>query len=168
MGATAAGSRTLAAEVSSSGVFDPTSTPGNGGAEDDRAVATFAVAGPGGPPGTSGAKLNPRGLTIAVARAPKRGRVRSLTVTGRLVLPRVRPAPRCTGKVRVRALAGTRVLASRTVSLKARRGVCRFSAVLRPKKLRTAKQISVNATFLGNTQLRPRAAKVVKVRVVRR
>ena len=45
---TAAGSRTLAAEVASSGVFDPTSTPGNGGPEDDRAVATFAVGGVGG------------------------------------------------------------------------------------------------------------------------
>ena len=33
---TAAGSRTLAAEVAASGVFDPTSTPGNGGPEDDR------------------------------------------------------------------------------------------------------------------------------------
>jgi hypothetical protein len=166
--ATAAGSRTLAAEVSSSGVFDPTSTPGNGGAEDDRATATFAVSGPGGPPGTQSSKLLPRGLTIAVARAPKRGRVRALTVTGRLVLPRVRPAPRCAGKVRVRALAGKRVLASRTVSLKARRGVCRFTAVLRPKKLRSAKQISVKATFLGNAQMRARSAKVVKVRVVRR
>ena len=93
-----------------------------------------------------------------MARKPKKGRVKTLTVTGRLVLPKVRPAPRCTGKVRVRALAGKRVLASRTVSLKARKGVCRFATVLRPKKLRTAKQISVNATFLGNTQLKARSA----------
>jgi hypothetical protein len=91
-----------------------------------------------------------------------------LKVTGRLVLPRVRPAPRCTGKVRIRALAGKRVLASRTVPLKARRGVCRFATVLRPKKLRSAKRITVTATFLGNAQLKARSAKVVKVRVVRR
>jgi hypothetical protein len=105
---------------------------------------------------------------VAVVRKPKRGRVRILTVTGRLVLPRVRPAPRCVGKVRVRALAGKRVLAGRTVSLRARRGVCRFAAVLRPKKLRSAKQITVRAAFLGNAQLTPRNAKVVRVRVIRR
>ena len=165
---TAAGSRTLAAEVASSGVFDPTSTPGNGGSEDDRAIATFAVGGVGGGGGANNSKLTPRSLTLQVSRKPKKGRVKTLTVTGRLVLPKVRPAPPCTGKVRVRALAGKRVLASSTVSLKARKGVCRFATVLRPKKLRTAKQISVNAMFLGNTQLTARSAKIVKVRVVRR
>jgi hypothetical protein len=70
--------------------------------------------------------------------------------------------------VRVRALAGTRVLATRTASLRARRGVCRFSTVLRPKKLRSARQISVKATFLGNAQLTARNARIVKVKVVRR
>lgn len=166
---TASGTRALAAEVASSGVFDPTSTPGNGAAEDDRAVTTFSIAGPdGGGPGTASSKLAPRGLTLQVARAPKRGRVRTLTVSGRLVLPRTRPAPRCAGKVRVRVLAGKRVLASRTASLTARRGVCRFSTILRPTKLRAAKQITVNATFLGNAQLRARSARIVKVRVVRR
>ncbi len=165
---TAAGTRTLAAEVASSGVFDPTSTPGNGGPEDDRAVATFAIAGPGGGGGAAGSKLTPRGLTLQVARKPKKGRVKTLAVSGRLVLPRVRPAPRCTGKVRVRALDGKRVLASRTVSLKSRKGVCRFDTLLRPTKLRSAKQISVNATFLGNAQLKARSAKIVKVRVIRR
>ncbi|MGE0028290.1 MAG: hypothetical protein AB7O78_14825 [Thermoleophilia bacterium] len=166
---TAAGTRMLAAEVASSSVFDPTSTPGNGGPEDDRAVATFAIAGPGGGGGGAAAsKLAPRGLTLQVARAPKRGRVKTLTVTGRLVLPRVKPAPKCTGKVRVRAMAGKRVLASRTVGLRARKGVCGFSTLLRPKKLRTAKQISVNAQFLGNAQLKARSARIVKVKVVRR
>jgi hypothetical protein len=165
---TAAGSRTLAAEVAASGVFDPTSTPGNGGPEDDRAVATFAIGGPGSGGGANSSKLTPRGLTLQVARKPKRGRVKTLTVTGRLVLPKVRPAPRCTGRVRVRALAGKRVVASRTVGLKSRKGVCRFGTVLRPAKLRTAKQISVDATFLGNAQLKARSAKIVKVRVVRR
>jgi alpha-tubulin suppressor-like RCC1 family protein len=165
---TAAGTRTLAAEVTSSSVFDPTSTPGNGGPEDDRAVATFAIAGAGGPGGTANSRLMPRGLILQVARRPRKGRVRTLTVTGRLVLPSVRPAPKCTGRVRVRALAGKRVLASRTVRLKARKGACRFSTVLRPKKLRSARQISVKATFLGNAQLKARNARIVKVRVVRR
>ena len=84
------------------------------------------------------------------------------------MLPKVRPAPRCTGRVRVRALAGKRVLATRTASLKARKGVCRFSAVLRPTKLRSAKQITVDATFLGNAQLKARSARIVKVKVIRR
>jgi alpha-tubulin suppressor-like RCC1 family protein len=160
----AAGSRAIAAEVSSSAIFDPTSTPGNGGAEDDRAVATVEVlAAPGG---TQTVKLAPRGLSLQVTRAPKRGKVRTLSVTGRLVMPRTRPAPRCTGRVRVRAMAGKRVVASRTVALRARRGVCRFATVLRPKRLRSAKQLTVRAQFLGTPQLKARSAKVVKVRVV--
>jgi hypothetical protein len=161
---TAAGTRALVAEVSSSATFDPTSTPGNGGAEDDRAVATFEVLGGAGAAQT--VKLAPRGLSLQVSRTPKRGRVRALSVTGRLVMPRTRPAPRCTGRVRVRALAGKRVVASRTVALRARRGVCRFSTVLRPKRLRSAKQLTVRAQFLGNAQLKARSAKVVRVRVV--
>jgi hypothetical protein len=67
--------------------------------------------------------------------------------------------------VRVRAHAGKRVLASRTVRLKARKGVCRFATVLRPKRLRSAKQIQVKARFLGNVQLKARNAKTVKVKV---
>lgn len=165
---TAAGTRTLAAEVSASGVFDPTSTPGNGGPEDDRAAATFAIAAVGGGGGTAATRLAPRTLTLHVARAPRRGRVRSLVVTGRLMLPRARPAPRCAGRVRVRAFAGGRVVASRVVSLRARRGVCRFATVLRPTRLRAARQLSVNAVFLGNAQLKARSARVVKVRVTRR
>ena len=61
-----------------------------------------------------------------------------------------------------------RKVASTEICLAARKGACRFATVLRPKKLRTAKQISVDATFLGNTQLKARSAKIVKVKVVRR
>jgi hypothetical protein len=164
---TAAGTRTLAAEIASSGVFDPTSTPGNGGPEDDTAAVTFAIAptGGGGTGGTVSSRLAPRSLKVRVVRTPRKGRVKTLKVTGRLVLPRVRPAPKCAGRVRVRAHAGKRVLASRTVRLKARKGVCRFATVLRPKRLRSAKQIQVKARFLGNVQLKARNAKTVKVKV---
>ena len=92
------------------------------GAEDDRGVATFAVPATGGAGGRQSLQLTPRCSRISVARKPKKGRVKTLTVSGRLVLPRVRPAPRCTGKVRVRALAGKRVLASRTVRAEGAQG----------------------------------------------
>jgi len=166
--ATAAGSHTLAAEVSASGIFDPSSTPGNGGVEDDRGVSTVAVPATGGSGGRQSLRLAPRSLGISVVRKPKKGRVKTLAVSGRLVLPRVRPAPRCSGKVRVRALAGKRVLASRTVPLKARKGVCGYSALLTPTKLRSASTISVSAGFLGSAQLKPRNARAVKVKVLRR
>ena len=167
--ASAVGSHVLAAEVSASGVLDPSSTPGNGSLEDDRALVTVAVPPPsGGDAGTPQAvRLLPRSLALSVTRAPSKGRVRTLTVSGRLVLPPTKPALRCTGRVRVRALAGKRVVASKTVALRARRGVCRYTALLRPKKLRSARALSVTATFLGTNLMRPRSARAVKVRVIR-
>ena len=165
----AAGSHVVAAEVSASGVLDPSSTPGNGGSEDDRALLTVAVPSPpGGGAGRSlDARLRPRSLALSVARAPKRGRVRSLTASGRLVLPSARPALRCAGRVRVRALAGRRVVAAATVALRARRGVCRYTARLRPRALRSARTLSVTAAFLGTKLMGPRSARTVRVRVIR-
>jgi hypothetical protein len=88
-------------------------------------------------------------------------------VSGVLTMPRARPAPRCSGRVQVRALAGKRVVASTKTSLKRRKGACRYTAVLRPKanKVKGARMLTVTARFMGNAQMRPRASRAAKVRV---
>ena len=122
-------------------------------------------------PGGSGApralKLRPRGLEVKVARWPKRGRATRLTVTGVLTMPKARPAPRCAGRVQVKALAGKRLVASTRATLRRRKGACRYTAVLRPKaaKVRSAKVLTVTARFMGNAQMQPRASRAAKVRV---
>ena len=77
--------------------------------------------------------------------------------------------PRCTGKVRVSASVGKKVIAQRTVSLRKRRGACRYAATVSPTrtKTRSAKAVTVRARFLGTSQMRARASRAtgVKVRV---
>lgn len=162
--ASASGVRVLAAEVSASSLLDPTSTPGNGAAEDDRAAVTLVT-----PPltvGPAGARrLKARRLGVKVVRHPRHGRATRLTVSGALSLPRATPAVRCSGKVRVRARVGRRTVASATATLHARKGVCRYSLTLRPRKTRSAKAVSVSATFLGTPRLTPRASRPLRVRI---
>lgn len=155
----------IAAEIAASSVLDPTSTPSNGAVENDRAGATLEVT--PAPPVTKTATLRPlpRSLGMAITRSPKRGRVTSLTVTGKLLMPRVIPAPRCGGRVQVLAKVGKRIVARRTVSLLKRKGVCRYTAVLKPKAPRTARSVKVSARFLGTTGLRPRSAAARSVRI---
>ena len=164
----ASGSIPLVAEVASSSVFDPTSTPGNGVAEDDRAVVVLTV--PGSGAGAARRLLPlPRSLSLTVRRVPRRGPLSRIQAEGRLLLPRVRPVPRCTGKVRVMASVGKRVIAQRTVSLRKVRGRCRYAATVSPTrtKTRSAKAVTVRARFLGTSQMRARASRAtgVKVRV---
>ena len=164
----ASGSIPLVAEVASSSVFDPTSTPGNGVAEDDRAVVVLTV--PGSGAGAARRLLPlPRSLSLTVRRVPRRGPLSRIQAEGRLLLPRVRPVPRCTGKVRVMASVGKRVIAQRTVSLRKVRGRCRYAATVPPTrtKTRSAKAVTVRARFLGTSQMRARASRAtgVKVRV---
>ena len=162
----ASGSIPLAAEVAASSVFDPTSTPGNGVAEDDRAVVVLTVP---GPPGKAARRLLPlpRSLSLTVTRVPKRGTLSRIRAAGRLLLPRVRPVPRCGGRVRVRAMVGKRVVAQRTVALRKLRGVCRYTATVRPSRTRSAKAVIVRARFLGTSQMRARDSRAtgVKLRV---
>ena len=58
---------------------------------------------------------------------------------------------------------------SRTVRLRRVRGVCRYTAIIRPNRTRTrsAKAVIVRARFLGTGQMRARASRAtgVKVRV---
>ena len=68
----ASGSIPLVAEVASSSVFDPTSTPGNGVAEDDRAVVVLTVPGSGGRAARRLLPL-PRSLSLTVRRAAQAG-----------------------------------------------------------------------------------------------
>ena len=161
----AAGTFQIAAEVASSSVLDPTSTPGNGAIENDRAGAILQVSAPPAVNGTPTLRPLPRSLGMAITRSPKRGRVKTLTVTGRLLLPRVAPAPRCAGRVQVLAKVGKRVVARRTVALAKRKGVCRYTAVLKPKAPRTARVVKVSARFLGTTAMRPRSAATRSVRI---
>ena len=162
----AAGTFTLAAEIASSSVLDPTSTPGNGAVENDRAGALLQVSAPAVTVKATTLRPLPRSLGMAITRSPKRGRVKTLTVTGRLLPPRgVIPAPRCGGRVQVLAKVGKRVVARRTVALVKRKGVCRYTAVLRPKAPRTARAVRVSARFLGTTTMRPRSAATRSVRI---
>jgi hypothetical protein len=164
--AAAPGNHVVVSEVATSSVPDPTSIPGNGAAEDDRAAVLISVPGAAGAaasPGTT--RLRPRALRVKVVRTPRRGKAKRLTVTGRLVLPRARPPARCAGRVLVRATAGKRVVASRRVALRARRGVCGYRAVLRPKRTRSAAAVKVTARFLGTPQLLVRSSRTLNVRI---
>ncbi len=154
----AAGAHEIAAQLAASSVPDRL-------VGDDRSAVVISV--PGGSGSGKALKLLPRGLGVKVVRFPKRGRATRLTVSGVLTLPRTRPAPRCSGKVQVRALAGKRVVASTKTSLSRRKGACRYTAVLRPKaaKVKRAKVLTVTARFMGNAQMRPRASRAAKVRV---
>ncbi|MGD9695735.1 MAG: hypothetical protein AB7V42_08755 [Thermoleophilia bacterium] len=166
--ATAPGGPVLVAEVAASSVADPTSTPGNGAAEDDRGAAAFTVAAPAPPdPRTDGAKRSPRGVSVKVTRTPKRGVAKRLSVTGTLLLPTGRPVPSCTGKVQVRAMVGKKVAAASTPKVKRVKGVCRYTATLKPKAkvVKRAKVVTVTARYLGSAQLLARAAKAKKVRI---
>jgi uncharacterized repeat protein (TIGR01451 family) len=157
------GTRTVTAEVVSSAVLDPTSTPGNGAPEDDRAAVTLVVPAIAAPAPTI--RRLPRKLGVKVVRVPKRGLAKRLVVTGALALPAGTPRLRCAGKVRVRALVGKRAVASSTVALRARRGTCVYARTLRPTKTGSAKVVRVSATFLGTALMRPRASKAVRVRI---
>lgn len=160
--AAASGNQVVAAEVATSSTFDPTSTPGNGVAEDDRAAVLVAV------PAT-GARISrlprPRSLSLKVVRSPRRGTLRRIAASGRLLLPRARPALRCVGKVRVRATVKKRVVAQRTVRLRPRKRVCRYAAVIRPKRLRGARAVIVRARFLGTSRVAPRDSRATGVKV---
>ncbi|WP_217914233.1 DUF11 domain-containing protein [Miltoncostaea marina] len=172
--ATAPGSHEIAAEVLTTSAWDPTSIPANGAAEDDRASVVFVVpqVARTGRQSTDGSKPRtrplPRAVSVRAVRAPKRGRAKRVTVAGRLLPPRVRPAPRCAGSVRVLARAGKRTVAGRTVKLRrTRAGACTYRAVLRPapKRVRRARLVVVTARFMGTPQMRPRASRGVRVRV---
>ena len=163
--ADAAGSFQIAAEVASSSVLDPTSTPANGAIENDRSGALLEVW-PAPPPArTTVLRPLPRSLGMTVVRHPKRGRAKSLTVSGKLVLPRVTPAPRCGGRVEVTATSGRKVVARRLVPLKKTKGVCRYTAVLTPKAPASARALKVSARFTGTTAMRPRSSAVRSVRI---
>jgi len=164
--ADAVGGYQLSAEVASSSVLDPNSTPGNGAMEDDRAGVSLEVSAmPVVKATVIPLRPLPRSLGLAITRSPKKGRVTSLTVTGKMLLPRISPAPKCGGRVEVAARVGKKVVARRTVSLLRRRGACTYTAVLRPKAPRTAKTVKVSARFLGTAAMRPRASAVRSVRI---
>jgi alpha-tubulin suppressor-like RCC1 family protein len=152
----AAGSHRIAAQLAASSVPDRAG-------EDDGAAVVIGVAGSG----SAGSRALPRGLGLRVVRFPRTGRATRLTVSGVLRLPAIRPPARCSGRVRVRAMAGKRVVAQTRAPLRRRAGACRYRAVLRPtaKKLRAARVVTVTARFLGNAQMRPRTSRPARVRV---
>jgi hypothetical protein len=103
------------------------------------------------------------GLTVAALRA--RGASARLVAAG-LVRPPAGSAA-CAGTVRVRVVAGRRVV--RTVTAKVRRhsGVCRYRVVLAvPRsKIGGIGTLKVAARYLGDTRLLPRSAPVRTVRL---
>src|SRR5262245_51989945 len=153
----ATGAHEIAAQLAASSIADRL-------LGDDRAAVVITV--PGGRAGKA-LKLRPRRLSMKVVRFPKRGRATRLAVSGALILPRARPAPRCGGKVEVRALAGRRLVAATKTSLRRRKGACRYAAVLRPKaaRMRGATALTVTARFLGNAQMRAWSSRTARVRV---
>ena len=154
----APGTHEIAAQVAASSIPDRAD-------EDDRASVVVAVPAQAGSGATRFLKLLPRGLGMKVVRFPRRGRATKLTVSGVLRLPRTRPPARCAGRVQVRALVGKRIVARTTARLRRRAGACRYSAVLRPKRTRSARTVKVTARFVGNAQMRPRSARPRSVRI---
>lgn len=160
----AAGTYTIASEVIASSLYDPDSTPGNGiPGEDDFGVLALVVPAVQTKPVPVPRAL-PRSLVVKAVRAPKRGLAKRITVSGRLVLPRLSPAAKCGGRVQVRAKAGRRTVAVRTVALRKRKAACIYATVIRPKRAKAAAKLVVNARFLGTAQLRPRMSKNLRVR----
>lgn len=159
-----AATHVLPAEVAASGVFDPDSTPANGApGEDDRgAVAIVASEVNGAGPV---ARPAPRRLAIRATRIPRRGVAKRIRVTGALALPAVRPAPRCRGRVRVRATAGRRAVAARTVALRRRSGACRFAVLLTPRRTGGVFRVAVSARFLGTSEVAPKGSRSVRVSI---
>ena len=158
------GTRVVSAEVGSSSVLDPTSTPANGATEDDRAVVTIVTAAPSPPVQIT--RLTPPKLGVRVVRYPRRGPATRLVVSGALALPRgASPAAACSGRVRATAKVGRRTVASATAKLRRTRATCVYSLTLRPKKTRSAKAVAVSARFLGTAQLKPKSSKALKVRI---
>lgn len=164
---TASGVYTVNAQVAASSLYDPDSTPGNGPTgEDDEGAVTLVVpsvqAVP--PPAPRMVRSLPRALRISAVRRPRRGVARRIDVSGVLVLPRVRPAPRCAGRVQVRAAVGRRTVGVRTAPLRLRAGVCRYATLLRPRRTGAARTVVVSARFLGTVQMRPRSSTRLRVR----
>ena len=165
--ADAVGGYQLSAEVATSSVLDPNSTPGNGAIENDRSGASLEVS---AAPVVRAAAIPllrplPRRVGLTIKRSPKKGKVTRLTVTGRMLLPRVRPAARCGGRVRVAAKVGKKFVARRTVSLRRKKGACTYTAVLRPKAPRRVRKVKVSARFLGTAAMRPRTSVARWVRI---
>lgn len=160
-----AGTRVVVAEVNTSSVLDPTSTPANGATEDDRAVVTLVTVGPTGVPVP--ARATPRKLGLKVVRYPKRGPATRLVVSGALTLPRgVRVSTRtCVGSIRATAKAGRRIVAAASTKLRRKGATCIYTLTLRPKRTHNARTVAVSARFLGTTQLTPRSSKALKVRI---
>jgi subtilisin-like proprotein convertase family protein len=134
----------------------PTPTPGTGG-----------TGGTTTPPLPKPSKLRPLSLGLGLSTKKDLKAPFTFTVTGRLGLPAgVRS---CSGKVQVRAKAGKKVVASRTVKLKKKGAACTYTAPLSIKKLPTSLpksgKVSVTARFLGNNSLIARASKVGSVRI---
>jgi hypothetical protein len=124
---------------------------------------------PVAPVGRPDTRRAARSLSVKVVRAPKKGRAKRLTVTGRIVLPSARPRIACGGRVRVRALVGRRAVAQKTVRLtrQKRTGRCLYAAVLRPTKAKTrsARTVAVSARFLGSSRVKPRSSVTKRVRI---
>jgi alpha-tubulin suppressor-like RCC1 family protein len=154
----AAGSHEVAAQMAASSIPDRAY-------EDDRAAVVLSVPAQAASGANRSLKSLPRRIGMKVVRFPRTGRVKRLIVSGVLALPRTRPATRCAGRVRVRALAGKRVVASTTTRLRRRAGACRYSAVLRPRRTRSARTVTVTARFLGSAQMRPRTSRSARVRI---
>ncbi len=164
--AAAPGTQVVSAEVAASSVLDPTSTPGNGVPEDDRADVTLIVPAVAAPPATSAkTRVRARGLRVRVVRYPRRGKVKRLKVAGILYLPKRSPALRCAGRVRARAKIGRRTVAVKAGKLRMRKKACRYTVNLKPKRTGSARRVKVTAKYLGNAQVRPRTSRALKVRI---
>jgi hypothetical protein len=110
-------------------------------------------------------RSRPRAVTLSVATLRARGAFKRLVAAG-LVRPPV-GSRACAGKVRVRVVAGRRVI--RTVAAKVHRkaGVCRYRVVLAVPRSKTgrATKLKVTARYLGSARLLPRSAPVRTVRL---
>lgn len=110
-------------------------------------------------------KLSPRAVGLKLSG---RDRVAPYVITARGTVKRPAGAAAavCTGKVRVTAKAGRKVVLSKTVKLTK---ACSFTAKLtikkKPKSLPRNGKITVSARFLGNASLKARTSKAGSVRI---
>lgn len=162
LGALAAGSGSLMAQVAAQGETDSDSVAANGAAgEDDQASAAVAITAAAVPPPPAPTKVAPEKLTLALSTAKDTTAPHTATATGRLVAGAVADRTACSGKVTVTAKAGRKTLLTRTATLKLKDGACEYTVTLSltAKQRGTAKVVKVTAAFPGNDALLAAASK---------
>ena len=111
------------------------------------------------------ARLAPRALRIS-SNARDRKAPYLFRVSGTLARP---AGAMCSGKVKVTAKVGRKVIATRKASLKAKGATCRYAVTFRfnkrPKAVTKSGKVVLSARFLGTSALLPKNSPRKTVRI---